>query len=130
PVAAWLVVPRGRRGPVPCVVQYLGYGSGRGLVFERLTWAAAGYAHLVMDNRGQGAGLGSRGDTADVSSSAGPHAVGYSTRGILDPEEFYFRRLYTTACSPWTPPVRTPRSTAAGSSWPAAAWAAARRSPS
>lgn len=95
PVAAWLVVPRGRRGPVPCVVQYLGYGSGRGLVFERLTWAAAGYAHLVMDNRGQGAGLGSRGDTADVSSSAGPHAVGYSTRGILDPEEFYFRRLYT-----------------------------------
>ncbi|GAA4430688.1 acetylxylan esterase [Georgenia halophila] len=95
PVAAWLVVPTGRTGPLPCVVQYLGYGGGRGFAFERLTWAAAGYAQLVMDNRGQGASLGSAGATADVSSSAGPHAVGYSTRGILEPEEFYFRRLYT-----------------------------------
>nr|WP_152815153.1 acetylxylan esterase [Georgenia subflava] len=95
PVAAWLVTPRAPAAPLPCVVQYLGYGGGRGFPFERTLWASAGYAHLVMDNRGQGASLGSAGATADHGSSAGAHAVGYSTRGILDPEHFYFRRLYT-----------------------------------
>lgn len=95
PVAAWLVTPRDPAGPLPCVVQYLGYGGGRGFPFERTLWASAGYAHLVMDNRGQGASLGSAGATADNGSSAGAQAVGYSTRGILDPEHYYFRRLYT-----------------------------------
>jgi len=53
-VAAWLLLPRHRSGPLPCVVQYAGYGGGRGLPHESLTWSAMGFAHLVMDIRGQG----------------------------------------------------------------------------
>ncbi len=63
-------VPRLRRAADPRLVassrrsgqhrardrRYVGYGGGRGLPFEWLTWAAAGYAHLVMDTRGQGWG--------------------------------------------------------------------------
>jgi cephalosporin-C deacetylase len=54
PVRAWYSLPTGVREPLPAVVEYAGYGRGRGLPHERLTWVNAGYAHLLMDNRGQG----------------------------------------------------------------------------
>src|SRR5690348_13101424 len=54
PVRAWLTVPAGADEPLPAVVEYNGYGGGRGLAGERLGWANAGYAHLLMDTRGQG----------------------------------------------------------------------------
>ncbi|MEW1912447.1 acetylxylan esterase [Kitasatospora sp. NPDC085895] len=54
PVAGWLLLPRGARGPLPVVVEYPGYSQGRGLPLERLLYVSAGYAHLVMDTRGQG----------------------------------------------------------------------------
>ncbi|MDX5318193.1 MAG: acetylxylan esterase, partial [Actinomycetes bacterium] len=53
PVAAWLLVPRGLDGPAPAVVQYLGYGGGRGLPYDNCLWACAGFVQLVMDTRGQ-----------------------------------------------------------------------------
>lgn len=95
PIAGWLHVPAGQEGPLPCVVQYIGYGGGRGLPHEHVTWAMAGYAHFVMDTRGQGSG-GYVGVTPD-SYGSGPAYPGVMTRGILDPREFYFRRLITDA---------------------------------
>ncbi|MGZ4243406.1 MAG: acetylxylan esterase [Solirubrobacteraceae bacterium] len=98
PVKGWLHLPaRGLRGeaPLPAVVQYQGYGGGRGLVFEDVFWAAAGYAHLVMDTRGQGSGW-SVGDTPDPAGSA-PAQPGYMTRGITNPAEYYYRRVYADA---------------------------------
>jgi len=83
-------------GPLPAVVEYNGYGGGRGLPHERLAWANAGYAHLFMDTRGQGSSWGSGGDTPDPVGS-GPSVPGFMTRGILDPAEHYFRRLFTDA---------------------------------
>src|SRR5581483_1500929 len=29
PIKGWLLLPRGRSGPLPCVVEYIGYGGGR-----------------------------------------------------------------------------------------------------
>src|SRR5665647_1484308 len=46
-------------GRLPAVVEYNGYGGGRGLPHERLRWAAAGYVSLFMDTRGQGSRWGS-----------------------------------------------------------------------
>ncbi len=94
-VRAWLRVPAGRTGPLPAVVQYVGYGGGRGHALEGLLWASAGFAHLHMDTRGQGAGW-SLGDTPDPAP-AGPQVPGVMTRGILDPATYYYRRLYTDA---------------------------------
>ncbi|GAA1627950.1 acetylxylan esterase [Nonomuraea maheshkhaliensis] len=92
PVRGWLHLPVTRTGPLPAVVEYLGYGSGRGVPHEKRLWACAGYAHLVMDSRGQGA------DTPDPDVATGDVAApGFLTRGVLDPERYYYRRLYTDA---------------------------------
>ncbi|MCR2785112.1 MULTISPECIES: acetylxylan esterase [unclassified Microbacterium] len=96
PVRAWLTLPRGVPGPLPAVVEFNGYGGGRGLPGERSDWAAAGYAHLFMDTRGQGSTWGSGGDTPDPHG-AGPSASGFLTRGIDDPDTYYYRRVYTDA---------------------------------
>jgi cephalosporin-C deacetylase len=96
PIRAWYSRPAGTDGPLPAVVEYVGYGRGRGLPHERLTWVAAGYAHLLMDSRGQGDQYGNGGDTPD------PHAIAHGgpgpmTRGIREPENYYYRRLVTDA---------------------------------
>jgi cephalosporin-C deacetylase len=95
-VRGWLHLPVGRSGPLPAVVEYLGYGGGRGLPHERFLWAAAGYAHLVMDTRGQGS-TWSVGETADPGSDGAPAHPGFMTRGILDPTTYYYRRVFSDA---------------------------------
>lgn len=96
PIKAWLVRPAGSSGQaLPAVVEYIGYGGGRGLPFEKLTWAAAGYAHLVMDTRGQGS-TWSVGATSDPEGSDASYP-GYMTRGVLDPSSYYYRRVMTDA---------------------------------
>jgi cephalosporin-C deacetylase len=95
PVAGWLHVPAGTEGGLACVVQYAGYGGGRGLVHENTLWAQAGYAHFVMDSRGQGS-AGSVGVTED-SEGSGPAFAGVMTRGITDPLRYYYRRLIVDA---------------------------------
>ena len=99
-IRAWLLTPAGAAGPLPTIVQYNGYGGGRGLPHERLFWVAAGYAHLIMDTRGQGSAWGAGGHTPDASGggdAAGPAHPGYMTRGILDFDAYYYRRVYTDA---------------------------------
>lgn len=95
PIRAWITRPR-VDGPLPTVVEYIGYGGGRGLPGERLQWAAAGYVHVLMDTRGQGAGWGSGGDTSDPHGSDGA-TPGFMTRGIRTPETYYYRRVFTDA---------------------------------
>lgn len=75
PVKAWLMLPKARSGPLPAVVQYIGYNGGRGIPYSWLTWSALGYAHLVMDNRGQGGGGKNTADTPDI----GPDGHGSSS---------------------------------------------------
>ncbi|MFC4109477.1 acetylxylan esterase [Micromonospora zhanjiangensis] len=94
PVRAWYTRPAGVAGTLPAVVEYAGYGRGRGLPGERLTWPVAGYAHLLMDNRGQ-SGEYAVGDTPDPHGAPGGPAV--VTRGILAPDDYYYRRLVTDA---------------------------------
>ncbi len=87
-------MPAGADLPLPAVVEYIGYNGGRGLPVDRLAWAAAGYAHFVMDSRGQGSGW-SAGATADPHGT-GPSG-GFMTRGIDDPHDYYYRRVFTDA---------------------------------
>ena len=96
PIKGWLLLPRQWTGPVPCVVEFVGYGGGRGFATEWLLWSAAGYANLVMDTRGQGSEF-LKGDTSDPAPAGGPQASGFLTRGVLDPEQHYYRRVFTDA---------------------------------
>ena len=96
-IAAWLLLPRQRRDPLPCIVQYVGYGGGRGLPHEWLTWSAMGFAHLVMDTRGQGSAH-HPGRTPDLDPEGSPpHVPGFLTLGLPDPARHYYRRLFTDA---------------------------------
>ncbi|MCX4736440.1 acetylxylan esterase [Streptomyces sp. NBC_01363] len=95
PVKGWFVVPAGTTEPLPVVVEFIGYGGGRGLAHTHLLWASAGFAHFVMDTRGQGSGW-LVGDTPDPVGSA-PAYPGFMTRGIEDPESYYYRRVFTDA---------------------------------
>ncbi|MGN6331735.1 MAG: acetylxylan esterase [Motilibacteraceae bacterium] len=98
PVRAWLTVPAGTSAEdqLPVVVEYVGYGGGRGRAHDHLLYASAGYAHLVMDTRGQGSGW-SPGHTADPHSSGSPRHPGFLTDGLAAPETYYYRRVYTDA---------------------------------
>jgi cephalosporin-C deacetylase len=95
PVRGWLILPRRQAEPLPALVQYVGYGGGRGLAFEHLLWASAGYAHLLMDCRGQGD------ETPDpgpgTAGADGPGEVSFVTRGSLDPATYYYRRVIADA---------------------------------
>ncbi|WP_109211584.1 MULTISPECIES: acetylxylan esterase [Microbacterium] len=96
PVRAWFVRPREASGPLPAVVEFVGYGRGRGLPLERLHWPNAGFAQLIVDTRGQGSTWGTGGSTPDPHGS-GPAATGFLTRGIEDPATYYYRRVFTDA---------------------------------
>lgn len=90
PVAAWLLLPAGADEPLPVIVKFLGYSGGRGLPTEHLLPPSAGYAHLVVDSRGQGH------TTPDHGEGSGTQWVeGFMTRGIEDPHHHYYRRLMT-----------------------------------
>ncbi|MGN6099765.1 MAG: acetylxylan esterase [Devosia sp.] len=95
PVKGWFILPKQRQGKLPLVVRYIGYGGGRSVPHDHLIWPAAGYAHLVMDTRGQGS-VWSVGATADPEGSD-PANPGFMTRGIMSRDTYYYRRVFTDA---------------------------------
>jgi cephalosporin-C deacetylase len=96
-IRGWLILPRHRSGKLPVVVEFVGYGGGRGLPIHWLTWPAAGYAIFVMDTRGQGS-MWVPGDTPDPGAGAsGPQYPGFLTAGIASPETYFYRRVFTDA---------------------------------
>lgn len=96
PIKGWYLRPANVNHPLPCVVEYIGYGGGRGYPLDWLTYAVAGYAHLVMDTRGQGS-TWRKGDTPDIPNGANPALPGFMTQGILSPTTYYYRRVFTDA---------------------------------
>lgn len=96
-IKGWLILPKQRSVKLPCVVEYIGYGGGRSFPIDWLLWSSAGYAHFIMDTRGQGSSW-SPGDTPDLYADGGnPHIPGSMTQGILDPRHYYYRRVFTDA---------------------------------
>ena len=96
PVKGWLLLPHASPPDRAFVVEYIGYGGGRGDPFDWLTWSCAGHPHLIMDTRGQGGGWRSA-DTPDPSDPGAPSTPGFLTRGIADPRTHYYTRLFIDA---------------------------------
>jgi cephalosporin-C deacetylase len=95
-IRGWFLVPRHVEGPFPCVVEYFGYGGGRGFPTDWLLPSSAGYAHFVMDTRGQGSAW-QKGDTPDPDPFGDPQFPGFLTRGLTAPRHHYYRRVLTDA---------------------------------
>lgn len=100
PIKGWFLKPAGINHPLPCLVTYIGYGGGRSLPIDHIAPAMSGFAHFVMDTRGQGS-TWAPGDTADDPGDAGhqtgPQFPGVMTRGIESPQSYYYRRVFTDA---------------------------------
>ena len=97
PIKGWLIAPVSATLPLPTIIEFIGYGGGRAAPFDWLQWASAGYAHFVMDTRGQGSAW-SAGDTADPDATAtAGQFPGFVTRGIESPASYYYRRLIADA---------------------------------
>ena len=95
PVRGWFIEPAGNTRRLGCIVTYVGYGGGRSFPVDHLAPAAAGFANLVMDTRGQGS-VWAPGATADPVGSGG-HYPGFMTKGIESPEDYYYRRVFCDA---------------------------------
>ena len=94
-IRAWYLRPPGAGDkPLPVVVQFIGYGGGRGLPADHAMIPAAGFAAFVMDTRGQG-GRWTVGATGDIGP--GPEYSAVMTRGIASPDGYYYTRLYADA---------------------------------
>ena len=97
PIKGWFILPKNYKMPLPCVVEYIGYGGGRGFPTDWLLFPSAGFSTFIMDTRGQGSSW-SAGDTSDIpAEGSSPHYPGFMTLGVLDPQTYYYRRLYTDA---------------------------------
>lgn len=95
-IKGWYLRPAGTEDErLPVVVTFIGYGGGRGLPTEHTTLPATGFAQFVMDTRGQGGQwtIGATGDTG----GGGPEYPGVMTRGLSDPNGYYYGRLFVDA---------------------------------
>lgn len=95
-IKGWLLLPDNMDDGAPVIVEFVGYGGGRGHPLDWLPWSSAGYPHLVMDTRGQG-GTWRSSDTADPADGGEPHSRGFLTRGIISPGGYYYTRLFIDA---------------------------------
>lgn len=95
-VAAWLLVPRDIDERAPVVIEFVGYNGGRGRPLDWLDWMSIGYAHLVVDARGQGGGWRTA-DTHDAGNPGEPGSRSHLTSGLSSPDRHYYARLFTDA---------------------------------
>jgi cephalosporin-C deacetylase len=95
-VAAWLYLPHEIADRAPVVIEYIGYNAGRGRPIDWLRWSSVGCVHLVVDSRGQG-GAWRSGDTPDPGDTGEPGSRGFVTRGLSDPSDHYYSRLFVDA---------------------------------
>jgi len=86
-VCGWYIVPRGRT-LCPALLFLHGYSGNKGQVFDYLGWALQGYAVLAIDVRGQS------GESTDPGRYSSGHVTGWMTKGIMSPEEYYYRGAY------------------------------------
>ena len=87
-IQGWLVIPEFAPKPCPCIVYYHGGNGWIGEPQQYMPMAAAGFAVLTIDPRGQ------TGDTPDNAEYSSGFKGTFIMRGILDPYEHYLRNLY------------------------------------
>lgn len=92
-IAGWYLLPDESyrlnvQGKTPTIVQYHGYGASKGVPAQYLAWALQGYCVFAVDVRGQ------NGETPDNAVYPAGGANGHMSKGILDPQSYYYRYVY------------------------------------
>jgi len=90
-IESWFVIPDGA-GPHPGLVLFHGYNwAFDGKLHETVNMALHGYACLQVLVRGQ------QGRSVDNVISETGHPIGWMTKGIQNPYEYYYRAVYMDA---------------------------------
>ena len=89
-IAGWYVRPT-NAGKFPGVCMYHGYSMRGPRLLEMVKDAAQGMCVLSMDCRGQ------LGQSQDASIATEGQAYGWMTKGIRDPNQYYYRYVYADA---------------------------------
>jgi cephalosporin-C deacetylase len=91
-IHGWFLVPKfGPEGKKPCLIHHHGYTATRGRPADHLSWVMMGLCVLVPDHRDQ---TGTTGESGGYSSG---HAFNTYSKGLLDKNEYFLRRLYMDA---------------------------------
>ncbi|QGQ94301.1 cephalosporin deacetylase [Paenibacillus psychroresistens] len=91
PIQGWYLVPKRASSvePLPVMVRYHGYtGVDRGYPHQFMYWCALGIAVLSIDIRGQA------GETPDYVVYADGNVPGWMTKGILNPQTYYYKQVF------------------------------------
>src|SRR5580658_1075167 len=89
-IAGWYVRPEGP-GSFPAISLYHGYSNRGQRPLELIPLADMGLCALSMDCRGQ------NGESQDSAVYPEGHYLGWMTRGIRDPWNYYYRYVYADA---------------------------------
>lgn len=88
-VHGWFMVPAFlKKEKYPCLVNYHGFNGDRGVISDFFLWIMAGMAVLTVDCRDQG------GQTGSAHAYHTGIVRNVTTRGILDPHEYYYKAVY------------------------------------
>jgi cephalosporin-C deacetylase len=87
-VRGWFMTPKHVAGPLPAVVQFIGYTGGRDYPHALSAHVLNGFCAFIMDSRGQGGNTGMRLDTTHGAQS------GFISHGILDRDAYYYKQFY------------------------------------
>ncbi len=88
-IHAMYLRPGRRSKQIPAILRFHGYTSNSGDWYDKLGYAASGFALAAMDCRGQG------GSSEDVSRVKGTTFHGHIIRGLQDePDKLLFRQVY------------------------------------
>lgn len=90
-IDGWMAIPAGE-GPHPALAMFHGYNwAFDGNLHDTVNWALHGYVTLQMLCRGQ------QGLSVDNTMYSNGGYAGWMTKGILDPQEYYYRAVYMDA---------------------------------
>ncbi|KMK78069.1 acetylxylan esterase [Alkalihalobacillus pseudalcaliphilus] len=87
PLKGFYIRPTQFEGLLPCLVIYHGYAGHKNSVSHYMKWLIQGYAVFAVDSRGQGR-------SADYSPYSSDELGSWVVKGILDKEEYYYRKAY------------------------------------
>lgn len=87
PIQAYYITPKKYESKLACIIFFHGYAGHKNSVSHYMKWLIQGYAVIAVDCRGQGR-------TGDYSRYTSDEMGTWVTKGILDKEEYYYRKVF------------------------------------
>ncbi|WP_099159496.1 acetylxylan esterase [Virgibacillus ndiopensis] len=88
PIKAFYILPKKHDQKLPCLIFFHGYMGNKNSISKYMKWLIQGYAVIAVDCRGQGR-------SGDYSHYSSDGMGSWVVKGILNKDEYYYRKVYT-----------------------------------